>query len=570
VNKVSAREVSNTRGGVLAASLLGTCVALACGTAFAADASHFSKSAAMPHTQQAVARGAFSHHRGAGPDGTPACGSITITQSSTQTITALNSISCNGNGLHTDNSYFRAFDLASLGAPNGLDVCEVQVGVEQATSTGAAGQPATINLYTTSAPFPSGYPGSLTQIGTASVTIPDSATGSVYAIPVTGSAPAGSELVVEVFTPSGQADGNSFFIGSNTDPQSGPSYLMAADCGANAPTDIASLGFPNMHIVLNAVGNPAGPSDVIFADGFDVVGPSTAPTLAKAFAPATVTVNANSVLTLTLDNSGNAGPATLAADLVDTFPSGLVVATPSDAATTCTGTATATAGGGTLTLGTGAQIPAAATCTVTVSVTSATAGSYTNTIAAGGLQTDLSNSAADASSVLVVDGGTHHAATYTDRATFITHVAPGFYENDFADLSDSSAAEPARSYSSGGFGYTVDTVPTPDDLWFFTGVMTTNGSGDQLVVTFTSGAVTAVGGNFFASDIGGAPIAGNAVDLLLSDGTTETFSTAAATDFRGFTTVAPITSISIDAPNAADPQDNSWSTMDNLIVGVGD
>jgi len=393
VNKVSARQTRNTRSVVLAASLLGAYVALACGAAAAADVPHFARSSAMPLGPSAGPRGG-------------ACGSITITQSSTQTITAANSVSCNAGGLHADNSYFRAFDLASLGAPNGLDVCEVQVGVEQATSTGAAGQPVTVNLYTTSSAFPTGYPGSLTQIGTASITLPDSATNSVYSIPVTGSAPAGSELVVELFTPDGQTAGNSFFIGSNTDPQSGPSYILAGDCGITAPTDTATIGFPNMHIVMNAIGNPAGPSDVIFADGFDNGVVIVAPTLTKGFVPASVVANANSTLTLTLDNTGNANPATLTADLVDTFPAGLVVATPSDAATTCaSGTATATAGGSSLTLGTGAQIPASGTCTVTVSVTSATAGTYTNTVAAGGLQTDLGNSAADATADLTVTSG---------------------------------------------------------------------------------------------------------------------------------------------------------------------
>jgi len=172
--------------------------------------------------------------------------------------------------------------------------------------------------------------------------------------------------------------------------------------------------------------------------------------------------------------------------------------------------------------------------------------------------------------LIFADGfdGSAGPATYTDRATFLTHVSAGFFENDFADVSDSSAAEPARSYSQGGFGYTIDTLPDPDDLWFFPGVITTNGSADQITVTFTSGSVTAIGGNFYASDIGGAPIVGNDVVLTLSDGTTETFSTAGDTDFRGFTTALPITSITIDAPNPSDPTDSSWSTLDNMIVGT--
>lgn len=160
--------------------------------------------------------------------------------------------------------------------------------------------------------------------------------------------------------------------------------------------------------------------------------------------------------------------------------------------------------------------------------------------------------------------------TYTDRATFLGQVAPGYFDNPFNDVTASSAPEPARSYTdaASGIAYTIDTQPTADDLWNGTGFISTNGSGDQLVVTFTGAPVTAVGGNFFASDVNTAPIVGNQVVITLSDGTTETFSTTGTTDFRGFVTSTPITSITIDAPNPSNPQDGSWSTMDNLVVGA--
>lgn len=134
-------------------------------------------------------------------------------------------------------------------------------------------------------------------------------------------------------------------------------------------------------------------------------GGTVAPTLGKAFAPTSVAVGADSTLTITLSNS-NATAATLTANLVDTFPSGLVVSSTPAAATTCaSGTATASAGGSTVTLGTGAQIPAASSCTVTVAVESAAAGSYTNTLAAGSLVTDAGSNAAPATAGLTVTGG---------------------------------------------------------------------------------------------------------------------------------------------------------------------
>ncbi|RLE27116.1 MAG: hypothetical protein DRJ61_17770 [Acidobacteria bacterium] len=79
----------------------------------------------------------------------------------------------------------------------------------------------------------------------------------LLAFGITGSIvdPAVDHLVVEVFTPDGQATGESFYIGSNADGQTGPSYIAAASCGITEPTDTAAIGFPDMHIVMNVTGD---------------------------------------------------------------------------------------------------------------------------------------------------------------------------------------------------------------------------------------------------------------------------------------------------------------------------
>ncbi len=181
-----------------------------------------------------------------------ACGSIILTQSTAQAITAGNSVSCNLNGLHANNSYYRSFPLSA-----DINVCEVQFGIE--TAAGANGtQPVTVNLYTGSGAFPGTF-GSYTQIASSAINIPDQA-ASIFPASISGLATAGSNLVVEVFTPDGQAAGNSFFIGTNTAGETAPSYLSAADCGLTSPATTASIGFPNMNIVMNVVGNPGGPT----------------------------------------------------------------------------------------------------------------------------------------------------------------------------------------------------------------------------------------------------------------------------------------------------------------------
>ncbi len=201
----------------------------------------------------------FSHNTlgaagqaGGATEGT-ACGATLLTQSTSQSILALNSVSCNAGGLHTDNSYFRAYDMSAFAT--GFDVCEIQVGVEEAVGTGGV-QPITVNVYANSgAAFPNG---TLALLGTASPSVADQSL-TVLTVPLAASVPAGTtEMVIEVFTPDGQTAGNSFFIGSNNLGESGPSYLAAADCGITVPTPTSGIGFANMQIVLNASGDAVG------------------------------------------------------------------------------------------------------------------------------------------------------------------------------------------------------------------------------------------------------------------------------------------------------------------------
>lgn len=190
---------------------------------------------------------------GGAPEG-GSCGAITLTHSASQTITALNSVSCNNGGLHANNSYFRAYDMSAF--LTGFDVCAVNVGIETASGAGGT-QPITVNIYANSgALFPGG---TLTLVGTAAVSVADQAL-TVLSVPLTAGVPAGAlELVVEVFTPDGQVAGNSFFIGSNNLGETGPSYIQAADCGITTPVTTGAIQFPNMQIVLDVIGNPAQP-----------------------------------------------------------------------------------------------------------------------------------------------------------------------------------------------------------------------------------------------------------------------------------------------------------------------
>lgn len=186
------------------------------------------------------------------PTATDNCAPTQLTQSLNQTnIVTFNSVSCNAGGLHTDNAYLRVYDLPALGYNNDFFVESVTFGVETATAGSGGSQPATVNLYTLSGPL--AY-ANLTLIATQATTIPDTSS-ALLTVPVSVTVPAGSILVVELFTPEGQTDGSSFFIGSNTDGQTGTSYIAAGDCGFSEPTDLAVIGFPSMHILLDVTAN---------------------------------------------------------------------------------------------------------------------------------------------------------------------------------------------------------------------------------------------------------------------------------------------------------------------------
>ena len=177
---------------------------------------------------------------------------VTITHSNTLNIVSPNTIAC----VAGDDTYLRTFDLAGDFGINGVfTISSVDIGVE-VLQIGA--QDVTVTLYTLDGAF---VFANLTQIGAATVNLTPAQNGTVVNIPVAGVAPAGSILVVEVFSPDFSTYGNpNFFIGSNADGQTAPSYLAAPTCGAIEPTDVASLGVPNMHIVMEVNGDaqPAG------------------------------------------------------------------------------------------------------------------------------------------------------------------------------------------------------------------------------------------------------------------------------------------------------------------------
>jgi len=201
------------------------------------------------------------------PDATCAA---TITHSTSETITLGNSVACtNGdpNYYHFDTSYWRSFNMATFAGSQQYNVTSVSFAVELARSGSGSGQPVSVRLHRNSG---AGFPGGVrTQLAATNITVSDQ-TQTIVNVPLIAVVPAGtSELVMEVFTPSGIVAGNTLIIGTNAAAQTGPSYVSATICGNPTPTDVAEIGFPNAHSILSVHGScstgppsPAGSQNI--------------------------------------------------------------------------------------------------------------------------------------------------------------------------------------------------------------------------------------------------------------------------------------------------------------------
>ncbi len=190
------------------------------------------------------------------PDAAPPV-AVSLSHSTADTIIAANSVSCNNGDPtfhHTDNSYWRVFNLTSLGVTGALTITSVDMGIEEALADSGGTQSATLRLHTLAGTFTLA---NLTLAGSVPTTVPDQ-TLAIMNIPVPGvTIPAGSILVVEFFTPDGPPAMNRLFVGSNNSGETDPTYISAPGataCNIDEPATATSLGFPDMHMVLKVNG----------------------------------------------------------------------------------------------------------------------------------------------------------------------------------------------------------------------------------------------------------------------------------------------------------------------------
>jgi hypothetical protein len=126
-----------------------------------------------------------------------------------------------------------------------------------------------------------------------------------------------------------------------------------------------------------------------------------APTVSKTFDSPSIGLEGASLVTVTLTNPSTT-TAVLTGELDDFLPTPVVIGGGAGVTTCPNGNVSAIAGFPAFSLGVGAEIPAQGSCIVTVCVMADTAGTYTNTIPASALQTDIGNNVDPASAILTV------------------------------------------------------------------------------------------------------------------------------------------------------------------------
>ncbi len=161
------------------------------------------------------------------------------------------------------------------------------------------------------------------------------------------------------------------------------------------------------------------------------------------------------------------------------------------------------------------------------------------------------------------------AQIYNTQAAFEAalgvNLATSYLEN-FASV----PTGPVASLNFGpvnGYSYTVSTPGgSLSGLYNGTGLISTDNAADAIQVTFTGAPVIALGGNMYASDINFNPIVGD-ITINLSNGQNVTFTSGAASDFRGFISPGNVPIASFTIAGGTTPAIR-WPTLDNLRVAA--
>jgi hypothetical protein len=188
------------------------------------------------------------------------CGSLTLTQSTIPDVIGNTSVVCLDGAVSAENSAARAFI-----APTTLTLKCVTFGVR---INQGGDWPVDVRILT--GDVLAGYD-SLVLLSEASVVVPGDANRDFFTVDIPDvSMQSGATFVVELLSrsrrPADGGDGGQLAFGFNGQGQSAPTYFRGPLCGRDDFVDLASLGFPNLHLVMS-VGYDEGATSLLL-DGF--------------------------------------------------------------------------------------------------------------------------------------------------------------------------------------------------------------------------------------------------------------------------------------------------------------
>lgn len=165
---------------------------------------------------------------------------VTFTQNTSSVAVAGTGIACNPGG---DNTFYRVYDLTALGYASDLTLNTIKFSVEASN----ADRVVTVSAYTLSGALTNA---NLTLLGSVDVNV-SSTIMTDYTAAMGGlTVPGGSTLVVSYSVPA--ITSTPFLPGSNAAGQSSPVYIKALACGITEPTSLTAVGFPDVHVILDA------------------------------------------------------------------------------------------------------------------------------------------------------------------------------------------------------------------------------------------------------------------------------------------------------------------------------
>ena len=159
------------------------------------------------------------------------------------------------------------------------------------------------------------------------------------------------------------------------------------------------------------------------------------------------------------------------------------------------------------------------------------------------------------------------ATEYTDKNSFLAGINSTRYLETFDSQPYGTIVHGPLNFSGNGFSYSASASGgdfynlkngSTSDIWLST--QATNGA---ITLSFNNHNVTAVGGNVFATDFNGNPIASSYI-IFLDDGTTVNRTLAgSSSSFEGFISSLPINSITFNPTT-----NGTYTTLNDLYVGT--